>query len=158
MVALIIPDGRPLFTLATSNSLDLLLEFEITITDFVEFEINRVSVECCIAKRISDFIRINSSLIKIQDTAIGQSLKQSALIYQRFLEDPIFSQYLIDIGIESAPVPNDISELLTISYLNRLIVNPPNPPLSVLVDEGFLLDSISVVSPNVHLLSVKDLH
>lgn len=160
-IEVVIPDAGPLISLARADALGILLIFKdevrLVITDFVEFEVTRNRDKFPDAKRICDFINKNAGIVEIRETTLGEAMKKTVQVRERYDEDEGFRNAMKAVGHEPPQVPKDIGELTIVSYANSLITEPPGIPVLVLAEDDFFLHSGAVTPGNAHVLSTRAL-
>lgn len=102
MPRIIIPDAGPLFSLAAGGMLDLLLNFDIHITDVVRSETINKGTSAKPSDEASvllDFFNRNSANITTIETQIGKDLKAGhASLTAPDLGEKSIQSYLINLG------------------------------------------------------------
>lgn len=104
MPRVIIPDSGPLFSLTAGGMLDLLLNFDIHVTDVVRHEtINKGEGPKPSAEAVAllDFYRKNSGNIATVETQVGKDLKSGRASWNALdLGEKSIQSYLINFGLK----------------------------------------------------------
>jgi hypothetical protein len=134
-MSLLIPDSGPLFSLAAGDLLDVLLNFNVGITDVVKQEtIDRgsmlqASIE---AKRLWDFYSQHSTRLQVTPTQVGMAVKTQRAANPRYSR------------------PRNIGELSIQSLLIDLQTQGiSSPPVVLFEDAWFLRHAASFAQPCV---------
>jgi hypothetical protein len=144
-IRVVLPDAGPLISLASAESLDLLLSFResvrIVLTDVVHFEATHRSEDLPDAQAIVQFLEANPDRIDIIPTTVG-SLALAEVRRKQQAGMP-------------ASLPRDIGELSITNFVISLRTANPGEPTLVIVEDDWFAANAYAVPGNVHLLSTS---
>lgn len=144
-IRIFIPDAGPLISLAMGDALDLLLllsaDVRLIITDVVNYEVTHRSEDLDDAKRLMDFLAVNSDRIEVESTFFGKLA----------LEDLERKKKMGG----SATLPRDAGEISINSLVINLRTFNPGDPTLVLMEDSWFESNVYSLPGNVHLLSTS---